>query len=113
MPFLIHAYWYEAQASVMHIDVTGAQVRRQFQRDRHQQFRSDRAFRRFLKQTGQNISDILLRVREDLIHARLVQRFAGQRSALDRVVCNTFRPTTSCRQPYSVPTVCGHTISTP
>lgn len=24
-----------------------------------------------------------------------------------------FKPTTSCRQPYSVPTVCGHTINTP
>ena len=65
-----------------------------------------------LKQTGRNVSDILFRVRENLIYMRLVQKFAGQQAALGRAVRNRFKPTTSCRSPYAVPTDCGHTIST-
>jgi hypothetical protein len=110
MPFLIRSYWYEAQAALSHVVVTEAQVRREFERDKRRQFHSERAFRRFLEQTRQTVGDILFRVRVSLIDRRLLEQFGGHQAALDRVVANGFKPTTSCRRPYSVATVCGHTI---
>jgi hypothetical protein len=44
---------------------------------------------------------------------RLVRKFGGRQAALDVAVRDTFKPTTSCRRPYSVPSVCGHTINVP
>ena|ERR1700683_1118539 len=64
--FLIKAHWYEDQAVAERITITPAEVRRALEKAKRQEFRSARAFRMFLKQTGQTAHDLFFRVRINL-----------------------------------------------
>ena len=66
LDFLIKAHWYEDQAVAERITITPAEVRRALEKAKRQEFRSARAFRMFLKQTGQTAHDLFFRVRINL-----------------------------------------------
>jgi parvulin-like peptidyl-prolyl isomerase len=74
MDFLIKAYWYQATASKLHINLTNAQVQKAFQTEKKQEFPTSTAFTSFLKQTGQTMQDILFRVRVNEIYKKLLAR---------------------------------------
>jgi parvulin-like peptidyl-prolyl isomerase len=74
MDFLIKAYWYQAEAAKLHINVTTAQVTQAFTSAKKQQFPTNAAFQTFLTQTGQTLDDILFRVRVNQIFRKLLAR---------------------------------------
>lgn len=85
MGFLVSSDWVLAEAQALGIVVTEATVRRTFDRIRDQQFPRRREFRRFLRQSGQTVADLLLRVKLNLLSARIQKRVvAGHRGARSR-----------------------------
>jgi hypothetical protein len=80
MTFLISSYWVLGEARDMHVHVSAREVRRKFDNLRKQQFPKHAEFERFLRQTGQNVSDLLLRVELNLLSQRIQRHvLAGHR----------------------------------
>jgi foldase protein PrsA len=77
MDFLIKAYWYQAEAAKLHINVTDAQVQQAFDTAKKQQFPTAAAFQTFLTQTGQTLDDILFRVRVNQIFRKLLAKHSA------------------------------------
>src|SRR5579864_532893 len=74
MDFLIKGYWYQAEASRDHINVTDAQVHKAFTTAKNQQFSTNSQFQTFLSQTGQTQQDIIFRFRINQIYQKLLSR---------------------------------------
>ena len=71
MGFLISSDWVLAEAREQGIVVSEAVVRRAFDRISHQQFPRRGEFKKFLRQTGETVADLLLRIRLNLLSQRI------------------------------------------
>ena len=81
MDFLISAYWVLGEAEVLKVTVMPADVRRRYDHIREQQFPHRGELARFLRDSGQTVADLLLRVQLNLASERIqryVVRHAGQ-----------------------------------
>jgi hypothetical protein len=120
MDFLIRADWYSAEARDRQITVTHKEVMRAFGQDKRKAYPKPGAFKRFLTQSGQTISDVLFRVRVNLIYERLIAQFEARlnlspnaaQTAVDRTTRNHWRPLTYCHQTYTM-FDCAHTFGVP
>jgi len=74
MDFLIKAYWYQADATRQHINVTDTQVQNAFSTAKKAQFQTDAQFQTFLSQTGQTLQDILFRFRVNQVYTKLLAK---------------------------------------
>ena len=74
MDLLIKSYWYQADATKMHITVTDAQVQKAFETAKNAQFSTPAEFQSFLTSTGETQQDILFRVRVDQIYLKLIAK---------------------------------------
>jgi foldase protein PrsA len=74
MDFLIKAYWYQADAHKLGINITPAQVQKALATAKKSQFSTDAQFQTFLKTSGQTLNDILFRVRVNQIFQKLTAR---------------------------------------
>lgn len=77
MGFLISSDWVIDEAARLGISLSEATVRRHFEHIRHQQFHHRREFRRFLRNSGQTVADLLLRVRLNMLSEAIQKRVAG------------------------------------
>jgi foldase protein PrsA len=77
MQFLLQGMWVRQEAAAVGIAVAPERVRRSFERQKRDAFRSERAYRRFLRRSGMSEADVLFRVELDLLQGRLVQRVAA------------------------------------
>jgi hypothetical protein len=69
--FLLHAVWTRQETTARGMAVTPEQVRRTFERQKRQAFRTERAFRRFLRASGMTEADLLERVELNMLQERL------------------------------------------
>jgi foldase protein PrsA len=74
MDFLIKAYWYQADAHKLGINITSAQVQKALATAKKSQFSTAAQFQSFLKTSGQTLNDILFRVRVNQIFQKLSAR---------------------------------------
>ena len=74
MDFLIKAYWYQADAHKLGINLTTAQVNTALAAAKKSQFSTDAQYQTFLKSSGQTANDILFRVRVNQIYEKLAKR---------------------------------------
>jgi parvulin-like peptidyl-prolyl cis-trans isomerase-like protein len=74
MQLLVSFAWLEGEADEQGLAVSPAAVGRSFRRQRRANFPRRRAFRRFLRQSGQTVGDIRLRVRLDMLSNRIRRR---------------------------------------
>jgi len=81
MDFLIKAYWYQADATKMHITVTDAQVQKAFETAKNAQFSTPAQFQSFLSTSGQTQQDILFRVRVNQIYMKLIAKHPSAATA--------------------------------
>jgi hypothetical protein len=85
MGFLISSDWVIGEAQTLNVRVSDAEVQRAFDRIRRQQFPRHREFKAFLKSSGQTVTDLLFRVRVNLLTTRIQQQvIAGQQGAAAR-----------------------------
>jgi foldase protein PrsA len=71
MEYLIRADWIQGQAAADGIKATSAQVQKQYQTAKNQQFKTPAAFQQFLTETGQTVNDIVYRFRISVLANKL------------------------------------------
>lgn len=119
--FLISSDWVKGEAADLGIRVSAAQVRKDYDHIRNQQFPKQREFKRFLRQSGEAVTDLMFRVELNLLSQRIQKRVAaGHRSAsskqraLSRFVKGfkaKWQAQTYCAAQYAVKD-CGHVQET-
>jgi SurA N-terminal domain len=122
LQFLISSGWVLGEARDLNISVSVAQVRRDFDRVKAQQFPKTREFRAFLRSSGQTVADLLFRVRLNLLSDRIERHVsAGRRGSHKQQALSRFvkafeakwRQRTYCAPPYVIAADCGHVQSIP
>jgi foldase protein PrsA len=71
MQFLISAQWIQGEANDLGIHVTDKDVQKEFQKQKKQSFPKEADYAAFLKSSGMSPSDILLRVKLDLLSNKI------------------------------------------
>jgi foldase protein PrsA len=71
MQFLVSSRWIVGEAADRGITASPTEIKRSFEQTKKQSFPSDKAYQRFLKQSGQSQEDIDFRVRSDVLATKL------------------------------------------
>lgn len=74
--YLISANWVLSEAAEQGVKVSDSEVKKQFNQIKSQQFPTEVAFQKFLASTGYTVSDVLLRVKLDLLSTKLQQKIS-------------------------------------
>lgn len=72
--FLISANWVLGEAEAQGVKVSDAEVKKQFGQIKSQQFPKEADFQKFLASSGQTVSDLLLRVKLDMLSSKIQQK---------------------------------------
>jgi foldase protein PrsA len=72
--FLISANWVLGEAGEQGVKVSDSEVTKQFNTIKSQQFPKEADFQKFLANTGQTVSDLLLRVKLNLLSSKIQQK---------------------------------------
>jgi foldase protein PrsA len=78
--FLISSNWVLGEASSLGVKVSDAEVKKQFEKIKDQQFPKAAEFEKFLKTSGQTVSDLLLRVKLNLLSSKIQQKIVKEKS---------------------------------
>jgi len=76
--YLISANWVLSESSDRGVKVSDNEVKKQFNQIKAQQFPTEAAFQKFLTSTGYTVSDVLLRVKLDLLSTKLQQKISKE-----------------------------------
>jgi foldase protein PrsA len=74
--FLISSQWILGEAASLGVKVSDAEVKKQFVKIRTQQFPSTAEFEKFLTTSGQTVSDLLLRVKLNMLSQKIQQKIS-------------------------------------
>jgi foldase protein PrsA len=74
MQFLVSAKWIEGEAKDRGLSASPAEVDRQFEETKDQSFPSEKAYKRFLRSSGQTEEDLKFRVRLDVLSNKIRQQ---------------------------------------
>jgi foldase protein PrsA len=77
--FLISSSWVIGEAKSLGVKLTDKEVESQFLHIKHQQFPKAAEFEKFLASSGQTVSDLLLRVKLNLLSQKIQQKIAKQK----------------------------------
>jgi foldase protein PrsA len=78
--FLISSNWVFGEASSLGVKVSDKEVEKQFAKIKTQQFPKPAEFQKFLATSGQTVSDLLLRVKLNLLSSKIQQKIVKQKS---------------------------------
>lgn len=74
--FLISSEWVMGEAEEQGVKVSDKEVLKEYNQLKKQQFPKEEAFKKFLANTGQTVSDLLLRVKLNMLAQRIQQRIS-------------------------------------
>jgi foldase protein PrsA len=74
LAFLISGNWVIGEASEQGVKVTDDEVKKQFNQIKNQQFPKEADFQKFLASTGYTVSDLLLRVKLNMLGSKIQQK---------------------------------------
>jgi foldase protein PrsA len=78
--FLISSSWVLGEASSLGVNVSDKEVKKRFSQIREQQFPKAAEFEKFLATSGQSVSDLLLRVKLNLMSSKIQQKIVKSKS---------------------------------
>jgi foldase protein PrsA len=78
--FLISSSWVAGEAKSLGVKVSDKEVKKQFEKIKNQQFPKAAEFEKFLKSSGQTVSDLLLRVKLNMLSQKIQQKIAKEGS---------------------------------
>jgi foldase protein PrsA len=78
LAFLISSSWVLGEGSSLGVKVSDKEVKKQFNKIKEEQFPKGAEFEKFLKSSGQTVSDLLLRVKLNLLSQKIQQKIAKQ-----------------------------------
>jgi foldase protein PrsA len=82
--FLISSSWVLGEASSLGVKVTDKEVKKQFEKIKTQQFPKAAEFQKFLSTSGQTVSDLLLRVKLNLLSSKIQQKIVKEKSKVSQ-----------------------------
>jgi foldase protein PrsA len=84
MQFLVSAEWIKQEADARGIEVTDAEVQKQFEDQKKQSFPNAKDYQKFLKTSGQSEEDLLFRVKLDVLSNKVREKIiAGKGDVSD------------------------------
>jgi foldase protein PrsA len=78
--FLISSQWVLGEASSLGVKVSDQEVKKRFEQIKSQQFPKPAEFEKFLASSGQTVSDLLLRVKLNLLSSKIQQKIIKSKS---------------------------------
>ena len=78
--FLISSQWVIGEASSLGVTVPDKEVKKRFEQIKNQQFPKAAEFEKFLASSGQTVSDLLLRVKLNLLSSKIQQKIVKAKS---------------------------------
>jgi foldase protein PrsA len=78
--FLISSNWVLGEAASLKVKLSDAEVKKQFEKIKTQQFPKAAEFQKFLASSGQTVSDLLLRVKLNLLSSKIQQKIVKEKS---------------------------------
>lgn len=88
--FLISSSWVLGEAGSLGVKVTDKEVKKQFEKIKSQQFPKAAEFEKFLKTSGQTVSDLLLRVKLNLLSSKIQQKIVKEKSKVTKKQVETY-----------------------
>jgi len=82
--FLISSSWVLGEAKSLGVKATDKEVRDQFLHIKHQQFRKPAEFEKFLATSGQSVSDLLLRVKLNMLSQKIQQKISKKNPGVSK-----------------------------
>jgi foldase protein PrsA len=82
--FLISSDWVVGEAAHLGVKASDAEVHKQFTKIKSQQFPRAAEFAKFLASTGQTTSDLLLRVKLNLLSSKIQEKIAKRKHAVTK-----------------------------
>ncbi len=79
MSFLLSSQWVLGEGKALNIKLTDAEVKKQFLKIKSQQFPKQSEFNEFVSLSHQTISDLLLRVKLNLLSSKIQEKIAKQK----------------------------------
>ncbi len=77
--FLISSSWVLGEAKSLGVKLSDKEVHNQFLHIKHQQFPKPAEFEKFLKSSGQTVSDLLLRVKLNMLSQKIQQKIVKEK----------------------------------
>jgi foldase protein PrsA len=78
--FLISSQWVLGEAASLGVNVSDKEVKKRFEQIKAQQFPKPAEFEKFLASSGQTVSDLLLRVKLNLLSSKIQQKIVKAKS---------------------------------
>jgi foldase protein PrsA len=78
--FLISSQWVLGEANSLGVNVSDKEVKKRFNQIKEQQFPKAAEFEKFLANSGQSVSDLLLRVKLNLLSSKIQQKIVKAKS---------------------------------
>jgi foldase protein PrsA len=75
--FLISSEWVIGEASHLGVNVSDAEVKKEFEKIKNEQFPKPAEFEKFLATSGQTVSDLLLRVKLNMLSSKIQKKIAA------------------------------------
>jgi foldase protein PrsA len=80
--FLISSAWVLGEAESKGVHVSDAEVKKQFEQIKNQQFPKAEEFKKFLASSGQSVTDLLLRVKLNLLSSKIQQKVSKEKGTV-------------------------------
>jgi foldase protein PrsA len=80
--FLLSSQWVIGEAESLGVKASDAEVKKQFVKIKTSQFPSAAEFQKFLTSSGQTISDLLLRVKLNMLSSKIQQKISKQKASV-------------------------------
>lgn len=75
MSFLIEGYWYQADAAKLGIKYTTAELNKAFNKEKKTEFKTDAAYKSYLKESGETEADLKFQVRVNALFEKLLKKY--------------------------------------
>jgi foldase protein PrsA len=82
--FLISSQWVIGEAESLGVSVSDKEVKKRFEQIRNQQFQKTAEFEKFLANSGQTVSDLLLRVKLNLLSQKIQQKIVRAKQTVTK-----------------------------
>jgi foldase protein PrsA len=82
--FLISSQWVLGEAGSLGVNASDKEVRKRFEQIRTQQFPKAAEFQKFLTNSGQTVSDLLLRVKLNLLSSKIQQKVVRSKATVTK-----------------------------
>jgi foldase protein PrsA len=82
LSFLISSSWVLGEAEALGVKVSDAEVKKQFEKIKSEEFPKPEEFKKFLASSGQTVSDLLLRVKLNMLSTKIQQKISKKKSTV-------------------------------